>query len=71
MLIISSISDIEDYVTNYHGDFVLCGMDGSLIVAIMVGSHPDYGSDWGEWLGEAIEGLRDGVLRRERDLDDC
>jgi hypothetical protein len=62
MNMINSKTDIKNYVENDHPDFREHGLSDALIDAIQFADHPDYGSDWSEWLDANIDSIRDAVL---------
>lgn len=59
---ITSRTDIETYVANSHADFCEQNLDGALVAVIQDADHPDYGTDWSEWLDANIAELRADVL---------
>jgi len=58
---INSRDDLVDYVHECHEDMADHGLAGNLADAVQRADHPAWGEDWGEWLGEAIAGIRDDV----------
>lgn len=56
MTIISSATDIRTYVSNASpANVVEAGRVEDVARAIQAADHPDYGTDWSEWLGEHAE----------------
>lgn len=63
MKIISSRNDIDAYISHDNPGGVLFGasLAEKLAIAIQDADHPEYGRDWGDWLGENINSLLEGL----------
>jgi hypothetical protein len=57
---ISSRTDIETYVANWHADLG-DGAAALLVGAIQDADHPAYGRDWSEWLDANVDAIKEGI----------
>lgn len=58
---ISSTVDITTYVDNCHPDAGEHGFAEALVNALQAAPHPDYGTDWADWLSDNAQGYLDDV----------
>lgn len=61
---INSKTDIAAYVANsgYGADLAPHGLDGALADAIQSAEHPDYGTNWAEWLESHVPELHAAIV---------
>lgn len=61
MTTINSVTDIRIWIDNANPDFE--GFDAErLAEAIRSADHPEWGTDWSDWLAANIESLRAEVM---------
>jgi len=58
MLIITTKTDIRNYVNDTHADYVEHGAGDALVDAIQAADHPAWGADWAEWFEANVDQLR-------------
>jgi hypothetical protein len=61
--IISSTADLRTYVDNEHPDAVEHDLADALVYALQAAPHPDYGTDWADWLSDNASGYLEEVSR--------
>lgn len=66
---ISSVSDLVTYVDNAHPDAVEHGFAEALVDALQAAPHPDYGTDWVDWLRDNALGYLDEVSSAQAERD--